>query len=97
MLSCKARSFDAAAYVFVAPPSIASLEERLRKRGTETEDKIQKRLSGAVGELATAGDATKVTWDGWIVNDDLEAAYEKLRALSAPAREARAQVLAARV
>lgn len=30
-----------AAFVFIAPPSMAALEERLRGRGTETEDKVR--------------------------------------------------------
>ena len=38
-------------YVFVSPPSFAELEKRLRGRGTETEDKIVKRLANAKGEL----------------------------------------------
>ena len=41
-----------ALYVFVAPPSYEGLEKRLCGRGTETEDKIVKRLAGAKRELA---------------------------------------------
>lgn len=38
-------------YVFVSPPSFEELEKRLRGRGTETEDKIAKRLANAKGEM----------------------------------------------
>ncbi|MBP5300578.1 MAG: guanylate kinase, partial [Victivallales bacterium] len=38
--------------VFVAPPSLTELERRLRGRGTETEESIQKRLKNARTELA---------------------------------------------
>ena len=38
-------------YVFVSPPSLEVLEERLRSRGTETEDKIQTRLGNASKEM----------------------------------------------
>ena len=38
-------------YVFISPPSFPELEKRLRGRGTETEDKIKKRLANAKGEM----------------------------------------------
>ena len=63
--------------IFVLPPSFEELERRLRGRGTETEEKIQKRLETAKGELAYA-DKYKYN----IVNGgDLEAAYQELRAV----------------
>ena len=40
--------------IFVEPPSMAILEERLRNRGTETEEKIQMRLNKAAQELSVA-------------------------------------------
>merc|ERR1712125_124607 len=47
-----------ARYIFVQPPSMAALEERLRGRGTETEEKIQKRLTNAKGEIEFSNSAT---------------------------------------
>ena len=41
-------------FVFISPPSHAELERRLRGRGTETEDKVLKRLANAVKELEKA-------------------------------------------
>ncbi len=41
-----------ARYVFIAPPSEQELEQRLRGRGTESEESIQKRLAQAKNELA---------------------------------------------
>ena len=41
-----------AIFVFIAPPSIEALEERLRGRGTEKEEAIQKRLATARVEIA---------------------------------------------
>ena len=41
-----------ARFLFVAPPSFAELESRLRGRGTETEEKIQLRLQNANSEMA---------------------------------------------
>ncbi len=43
---------DTALFVFVAPPSEAELERRLRGRGTESEDKVLKRLANAKAEIA---------------------------------------------
>merc|ERR1711939_826488 len=66
----------AAKYVFIKPPSMEELEDRLRGRGTETEEKIQKRLANAAGEMAYA--EKEGFYDQIIVNDELEAAYAAL-------------------
>lgn len=58
--------------IFVQPPSIKTLENRLRKRGTETEDKIQKRLSKVEKEMSYAN-----KFDVIIVNDELEKAQQE--------------------
>jgi guanylate kinase len=62
-----------AVLVFIAPPSMEILEQRLRERGTESEAFLQCRLSNAVGEMACR-DRYQVV----IVNDDLETAAEEL-------------------
>lgn len=53
------------------------LEQRLRGRGTETEESLQKRLSQAKNELEYA--KQPVAHDKIVVNDDLEKAYVELR------------------
>ncbi len=55
--------------IFVKPPSIEELKIRLKKRKTETEDKINMRVAKASTELATAPQ-----FDAIITNDDLEKA-----------------------
>lgn len=65
-----------ARYIFIAPPSLEALEQRLRGRGTETEESIQKRLAQANNELEYA--ETPGVHDFVLVNDDLEEAYKKL-------------------
>ena len=55
--------------IFVKPPSIDELKIRLKKRKTETEDKINMRVAKASAELATAP-----LFDIIIVNDDLDKA-----------------------
>ncbi len=58
-----------ATLVFVEPPSLEVLEDRLRKRGTETEEAIARRLETAKVELSR-----KMEYDKRLVNDDLESA-----------------------
>jgi guanylate kinase len=65
-----------ARYVFIAPPSMTVLEKRLRGRGTEKEESIQKRLAQARLELEYS--KTPGAHDLIIVNDDLENAYTEL-------------------
>lgn len=59
--------------VFIAPPSMEVLEERLRGRATDSEETIQRRMANAAGEMEAAKD-----YDIVIVNDDLEKATEEL-------------------
>ncbi|MCL2458138.1 MAG: guanylate kinase [Desulfobulbus sp.] len=62
--------------IFIAPPSLAELERRLRGRGTESEASIALRLNNARKELACSG-----TYDYLIVNDQLDQAVENLRSI----------------
>jgi guanylate kinase len=69
--------------VFIAPPSMQELENRLRGRETETEEDIARRLAVAREEMAElARDAGREVrdFDYAIVNDDVESAAAKLRA-----------------
>ena len=62
--------------IFIAPPSWAELERRLTARGTDTPEKIQKRLIRAQVELEMAGD-----YDYFVINDTVDQAVEELRAI----------------
>lgn len=62
--------------VFVRAPSLAAYEERLRKRDTESEAAIQRRLAAARGELERAGE-----FDHVVVNDDLDVAVDSVHAI----------------
>lgn len=66
-----------AVFVFIQPPSFEELEKRLRGRGTESEEQIQKRLKNARAELEKGKDSS--LFPNSIVNDDLDAAYHKLK------------------
>ena len=65
-----------ARFLFLAPPSLEELEKRLRGRGTETEESLQKRLAQARAELAYA--EQEGSHDRIVVNDDLEKAYREV-------------------
>jgi guanylate kinase len=65
--------------VFISTSSLQVLEQRLRGRGTETEEAIQRRLQGAAAELARAP-----AYDHQIINDNLDAALDQLRAIVGP-------------
>ena len=62
--------------VFVKPPSVDELKIRLKKRSTESEDKINMRIAKASVELATAPQFDKI-----IKNYDLEVALKEAEAL----------------
>jgi len=65
-----------AVFIFILPPSVAELERRLRKRGTETDDVIAERVSQAKGEIAFAE-----KYDYVVVNNALEDAISDFRAV----------------
>ncbi|KAI0835825.1 guanylate kinase [Hypoxylon sp. FL0890] len=67
--------FDAR-YVFIQPPSIEELEARLRGRGTESEESLQKRLTRAQAELEYS--KTPGVYDIIITNDNIEEAFQRL-------------------
>ena len=65
-----------AVYIFLSPPSMEALEERLKKRKTESPEVIKNRLSWAQKEMAMIKH-----YDYHIVNDSLELAYQVLRSI----------------
>ena len=70
-------------YVFIRPPSMEVLEQRLRARQTETEESLKKRLDTATEELKYGAEGSG-NFDVTITNDDLEKAYSELRAFVLP-------------
>jgi guanylate kinase len=60
--------------VFILPPSMEELERRLRSRGTDAADVIDRRMERAVAEIGH--------WDGYdyvLVNDDIERCFAQVR------------------
>lgn len=62
--------------IFVMPPSLEVLEQRLRNRGTDSEEAIVKRLARSAEELKKAPQ-----FDVTIVNDDLQRAVAETRSV----------------
>lgn len=62
--------------IFIVPPSIEALFERLKKRGTETEEQIEKRMQSAVKEFGVLPE-----YDYVVVNDDIDRALKDLEAI----------------
>jgi guanylate kinase len=69
-------AMPSAALIFIEPPSMQVLKQRLRKRSTEEEDAQDRRLSAAYDELRK-----KESFDGVIVNVEVEQAVKEVLSL----------------
>ncbi|MEY5050997.1 MAG: hypothetical protein RLZZ619_927 [Pseudomonadota bacterium] len=67
------RLIPEAIWIFILPPSIQTLEDRLRKRAQDDEATIQKRVAAAKDELAHVAEANYL-----VVNDNFEQALNDL-------------------
>jgi guanylate kinase len=65
--------------IFIKPPSLEVLEERLRKRKTDSEESIRRRLAGAKEELARSGE-----YQYQVINDDKHTALAQMRGIIGP-------------
>ena len=65
---------DEANIIFIEPPSVEALKERLMGRGTDNADVIAERLKNSVKELERRND-----YDFNVINDDVNKAYSDLK------------------
>lgn len=70
------RSLPEAVLVFLAPPSLGELENRLRGRGTEAEEVIQRRMKRAAEEMELFAE-----YDYIVVNTEVEKAVSDIRSI----------------
>lgn len=70
------RNWPGAVLIFIAPPSLAELEKRLRGRATENQDAIERRLAQAAGEIEAGRE-----YDYLVINEDIGQAVEDLVAI----------------
>jgi len=68
-----------ALYVFVMPPRVEALEARLKKRNTEDEESLRKRIANARTEMEKS--KSPGLFDHVVVNDDLDECFDELSAL----------------
>ncbi len=71
-------AFPEAIRIFIAPPSMAALKERLVKRGTETPEAIETRTKTAFAEMRAMPEC-----DYLVINDDLNEAIAQMEAIVA--------------
>jgi guanylate kinase len=76
------RLFPEAVGVFVMPPSVEELERRLRGRGQDSEEVIQRRVAAALGEMEHVSE-----FDFVIINNNLQEALEDLCAAVRASRQ----------
>lgn len=74
-MQVKAR-FPEGVFIYIIPPSLDELSDRIHKRGTDSPDTIQKRLSCAANELNLAHH-----YDYIVVNDEVDRAVEKVASI----------------
>jgi len=70
------KRFPQGVFIFVVPPSMDELSQRIHKRGTESEEVIQKRLQTAARELEYVSE-----YDYVVVNDEIPLAVDKLKSI----------------
>lgn len=68
--------FPEGVFIFLLPPSIDELQNRITNRGTESEETIRKRMTAAVEEISLSEH-----YDYIIVNDKVEAACNRIRSI----------------
>ena len=73
--------FPGAVSIFVAPPSIEALRERLGGRGTDSDEIIERRMRDAQSELSHYAE-----YDYLVINDDFDVALAELAAIVAAER-----------
>ena len=70
------QSFQSAVSIFILPPSLATLQQRLEDRKQDASDTIQRRMTSAQDELSHYNE-----FDYLIVNDDFEEAAQSLKSI----------------
>lgn len=85
------RIYPDGVFIFILPPSMARLEERLRGRNTDSEERIRLRLENARREIQLAHE-----YDYAVVNDELDSAAPKVNAIVAAERCRASRLMRAR-
>lgn len=70
------KSYPEGVFIFILPPSIGELRNRIESRGSETRETMARRLGMAMEEISSVG-----RYDYRVVNDDLASAVDRVRAI----------------
>lgn len=70
--------FPEGVFIFVVPTSVDELRRRLARRGTESPEEREKRISKAISELKSLREQK---YDYIVVNDQIEPAVERIKAI----------------
>lgn len=70
------KSFPDGVFIFLFPPSLTELKNRILTRGTESEELIQSRMTKALSEIDMVHE-----YDYVVVNDDIDQAVDKIQAI----------------
>lgn len=70
------RSYPEGVFIFILPPSIEELKNRIKGRGSETKESMARRLGTALQEIASIDQ-----YDYRVINEDLETAINRVRAI----------------
>ena len=76
------RTYPDGLFIFIAVPSLSELEKRLRKRNTDSDEVIKKRLEVAREEMSYIKE-----YDYLVINEDLEETIEKIIAIISAERQ----------
>jgi len=75
------QKFPQGVYIYILPPSLTELERRIRTRGTDSEESIQRRLQAAADEIQIG-----VNYNYLVVNDQVREATDTVAAIIAAER-----------
>lgn len=70
------KSYPEGVFIFILPPSIEELKNRIKARGSETEETMARRLGTALQEISLIDQ-----YDYRVINEDLEVAINRVRAI----------------
>lgn len=82
------KRLEGGVYIFILPPSVEVCEQRLKSRGKDSSDEIEKRLRIAREEIKKAGEYEYI-----IINDDVDSAFETLKSIIVAERAKRLRVM----
>ena len=70
------KSYPEGVFIFILPPSIEELKNRIKGRGSETEESMARRLGAALSEISSIDE-----YDYRVVNDNLQEAIDRVKAI----------------